>query len=445
VGQVDEARRALAGVASDAPGRLAIEQMIAAVNLEDWTSPGGERRTTGEWMAESYYLQSKSDLHGALQAARRAAEISPEFGYAWTRVAELEFSFGRTREALRALGHGLKLTPRNAQAHALRGFLLSAQNNITTAREAFNEAIRLDGALGNGWLGRGLTYIRQGKDEQGRHDLQVAATVEPNRSILHAYLGKAFSEVGDSLSAQRDLQRARELDPLDPTPWLYSAIESKQENRYNAAVTDLEKSLELHKNRRVYRSEFLLDQDRAVRSTNLAAIYLNNGMRDVSVREAIRAVNSDYSSASAHLFLSNSFDALRDPRRILLRYETAWSNEFIALESPRARGRRIAFAVHLAAGVLEALRSRWAWGELGDRLFQLRRAAPDGLAIRHFWEYQLRARRRILIQQRPAPQQRDQPVRELRDLQVSAHPAGHTLFQSEVSRSPNWRRLPALR
>ena len=66
-----------------------------------------------------------------------------------------------------------------------------------------------------------------------------------------------------------------------------------------------------------------------MRSTNLAAIYLNDGMVDVSVREAIRAVDSDYASASAHLFLSNSLNALRDPRRILLRYETAWFNELL--------------------------------------------------------------------------------------------------------------------
>jgi tetratricopeptide (TPR) repeat protein len=329
VGQVDEARRALAGVPANAPGRLAIEQMIAAVNFEDWQRQGADKASAGEWIAESYYLQSKSDLEGALGAARRAAELSPQFGYAWTRIAELEFSFGRTRQALQALGHGLNLAPRNAQAHALRGFLLSAQNSITAAREAFDEAIRLDGALGNGWLGRGLTYIRQGRDEQGRQDLQVATTVEPKRSILHAYLGKAFSQVGDTVSARRDLLRARELDSRDPMPWLYFAIQNKQENRYNAAVAALEESLRLNENRRVYRSQFLLDQDRAMRGTNLAAIYLNNGMRDVSVREAIRAVDSDYASASAHLFLSNSFDALRDPRRILLRNETAWFNELL--------------------------------------------------------------------------------------------------------------------
>ena len=47
-------------------------------------------------------------------------------------------------------------------------------------------------------------------------------------------------------------------------------------------------------------------------------------MTDVSVREAAQAVTYDYANYSAHLFLANSFDALRDPTRFNLRYETAW-------------------------------------------------------------------------------------------------------------------------
>jgi outer membrane receptor for ferric coprogen and ferric-rhodotorulic acid len=79
----------------------------------------------------------------------------------------------------------------------------------------------------------------------------------------------------------------------------------------------------------MYRSELLLDQDRAVRSANLAGIYRDAGMFDVSVREAGRAVNDDYANYSAHLFLANSYNELRDPNRINLRYETAADSEYL--------------------------------------------------------------------------------------------------------------------
>ena len=244
-------------------------------------------------------------------------------------VAELHFSFGRVPQAKAALEKGVQLSPRNPAAHALLGFLFSAENKINQAKGAFENAMAIDGALGDAWLGRGLCLIRQGKDEDGRRDLQVAAALEPNRAFFHSYLGKAFSNDGNEPKARLELERAKTLDPRDPTPWIYSAIENKQDSRINEAVRDLEKSIELNDNRRVYRSQFLLDQDRAVRSANLAAIYQADGMEEVSVREATRGVDSDYATASSHLFLANSYNALRDPKRINLRYETPWFNELL--------------------------------------------------------------------------------------------------------------------
>src|SRR5678815_5944409 len=53
---------------------------------------------------------------------------------------------------------------------------------------------------------------------------------------------------------------------------------------------------------------------------------------DVSVREASRAVENDYGNYSAHLFLANSYDALRDPKLINLRFETPWFSELLVAQ-----------------------------------------------------------------------------------------------------------------
>jgi tetratricopeptide (TPR) repeat protein len=327
-GRVEAVRNAVRDVSKTNPNRRALERMLDAVLLTDSAGASGGS-TAGEALAESYYQQSRRNLDAALAAAKRATELAPASGFAWTRLAELQFSFGRTKAALAALEQGLKLAPRNAQAHALRGYLLSAQNKIDAAQASFQEAVRLDGGLGNAWLGLGLTKIKQGRLAEGRADLQTAVTVEPTRSFHYSYHAKALSLANQNGLAQKDLDLAKQIDPKDPTPWLYSAIEAQQENRYNAAIHDLQQSVELNDNRRVYRSQFLLDQDGAVRSANLAKIYQNNGMTDLAVREATRAVESDYTNASAHLFLADSFNALRDPELISLRYQTAWFNELL--------------------------------------------------------------------------------------------------------------------
>jgi tetratricopeptide (TPR) repeat protein len=297
--------------------------------------------TASEDLADSYLYQSQALLPDALRAARAAVERSPEFGLGWVRVAELEFSFGRTRTAHRALNEALRLVPRHAAAMALRGFVLSAENRIGAALNQFEVAIATDGALGNAWLGRGLCRIRRGDLAGGRQDIQIAATLEPQRAIFRSYLGKAYSEVSDGARAGHEIFLAKEFDPKDPTAWLYSGLLHQQQNRINEAIADLEESEQLHQNRRVYRSRLLLDQDRAVQGANLASAYQDAGMDDVAVREAARAVTYDYANASAHLFLANSFNRLRDPKQVDLRYETAWFSEFLManLLAPVGAGR----------------------------------------------------------------------------------------------------------
>ncbi len=279
-------------------------------------------------------------MEAALKLTRQAVTVAPDFGYAWERVSELEFSFGHVREALVALDKSLVLTPRSAQALALKGFLLAAQNQTREAIVWFNRALAADSALGNAWLGRGVSRIRGGDVAGGREDLLVAAALEPQRAELRSYLGKAYANVGDFSHAYKELQLAKTLDPHDPTAWLYSALLDQQDNRINEAIQDLEKSVSLNDNRSVYRSQLLLEQDRAVRSANLAAMYSDAGMSEVGIREALRAVNYDYANYSAHLFLANSYSQLVDPNEINLRYETAMENEYLLanLLSPAAAG-----------------------------------------------------------------------------------------------------------
>jgi len=311
----------------------AFRRLIAVVkNSSNAPQPGTgsqQPKCASLRLAESYQHQAQADLKAALIAAREATTISPDFAFAWARVAELEFSFGRRRAAQVALSRSLELAPRNAQAVALRGFLLAAEDRIAAAFDAFNEAIALDGALGNAWLGRGLCQIRRGELDAGREDLQVAAVLEPQRALFRSYLGKAWHELGEQRRAEDELRLAKSSDPRDPTAFLYEALLLQEENRINEAITSLEHSQELNDNRRVYRSRLLLDQDQAVRGANLANIYRDAGLTDWSVREAGKAVNADYANYSAHLFLANSYNELRDPRGVNLRYETPWLSEYL--------------------------------------------------------------------------------------------------------------------
>ena len=222
VGQVEEAETLLSSMSNvDGPGRLqrlagAIRQLIYAVKRQ-LSPPGPNPQLATEFLSQSYYQQSRAipevSLQAALKLARQAVTVAPDFGYAWERVSELEFSFGHVREALVALDKSLVLTPRNAQALALKGFLLNAQNQTREAIEWFNRALAADSALGNAWLGRGVCRIRGGDVSGGREDLLVAAALEPQRAELRSYLGKAYANVDDFSHARKELQPAKNFGP----------------------------------------------------------------------------------------------------------------------------------------------------------------------------------------------------------------------------------------
>jgi tetratricopeptide (TPR) repeat protein len=158
VGQVAKTEMLLEGLVLPQGPIIRIERManalrtlIAAVKLQPAPLQLGLSQPT-ELLAASYYEQSLAtgddSLRRALTLARLAATNSPDFSFAWARVAELEFSFGQTRRALRAVERSLTLSPRNAQALVLKGFLLTADNRIREAMLWFNHAIAVDPGLG---------------------------------------------------------------------------------------------------------------------------------------------------------------------------------------------------------------------------------------------------------------------------------------------------------
>ncbi|MBI1840746.1 MAG: FecR domain-containing protein [Verrucomicrobia bacterium] len=365
VGSVRRAESALQRVNTNAPLARALRTMVEAVSVDmtGLDAPGKKRRASpsgrrlsasadsdlsslsaSEWIAVSYSHQATNNLEAAVESSRRAVERSPGFGFGWARLGELEFSFGRLSAARSAMEKALVLSPSNAPAHALQGFLLAGENRWRQALASFDRAIQLDARLANAWLGRGLCKRRLAWREPRRgpgagrgvrplpdwlSDLSTAVSLEPTRSLVRSYMGKGFAEVGEVELAEKELAYAKALDANDPTPWLYSAFLRREENRVNEAVYDLEQSIERNDNRAVYRSRLLLDEDRAVRSSSLASLYRDAGMNRLALAEAASAVSADYANYSAHQFLAESYNTLRDPTRFNLRYETVWFNELL--------------------------------------------------------------------------------------------------------------------
>jgi Flp pilus assembly protein TadD len=331
-GQIQTAETTLQHTPPETAAARALQELLDVVRRPFATAPppaARPPRTASEWLARSYTAQARLALEDALTAARQAALLAPNLGYAHARVAELEWMLEHRREARAALNRALALAPRLAPAHALEGFLRLEEHRVREALAAFEAALATDTALGSAWLGRGLALWRLGQREAARRSLQTATALEPQRALYRAYLGKLWSQRGEFRLAEKELDLARRLDPNDPTPWLYSALHHHQTFRPNAAVRDLEESAARNDHRQLFRARAALDRDRAVRSAHQAALYQEAGLPEAAWRAAARAAWEDYANAAAHLMLADSFRALEDPNRLDLRYETARQSELL--------------------------------------------------------------------------------------------------------------------
>mgnify|MGYP001003020780 CR=1 FL=1 len=339
IGKIEAAEEILRELPSDEPIADALRGLIAAVRLDSW-GPGRSPATATEFLALSYYEQSRARLGEAREAARRATVSAPEFGFAWARLAELEFGFGQVSASREALRRARTLSPRQAHALSLEGFAALQEHRPAQARNWFDQAIHLDSALGSAWMGRGLAQEALGNYAAGADDLQTAAALEPQRAIFRSYLAKAWIQSRQDRLVDKEFQVAKNLDPTDPTAWLYSALYRHQIFRLNEAVNDLEHSVALNDNRRVFRSRNLLDADRSVRSANLAMLYQEVGLDEVGFRAARDAIDSDPALFSSHLFLSRSLQSTRDPFTYDLRLQTPQQSELLVanLLAPEGAG-----------------------------------------------------------------------------------------------------------
>ena len=232
--------------------------------------------------------------------------INPNSSAASLRVAELELSMGNTERA----EDTLKALPASARRNTLLGFTKLIRYKSSEAREFFLSSLEMDSSFALARLGLGLTQINSGDLADGRSELEIAAAMEPNVAIYRSYLGKAYFEENRSNMASHEYDRAINLDPNDPTPYLYRAFERLSKNNPVGALADVEKSISKNNNRAIYRSSLLLDKDNAVRSASLAEVFTSLGFNRAAQIEAIKSINKNYGNFSAHRLLSESYNTI---------------------------------------------------------------------------------------------------------------------------------------
>ncbi|MCP1337886.1 TonB-dependent receptor domain-containing protein [Futiania mangrovi] len=322
VGRADEARQVLDGVLRAEPGNgdaLALSAVIDVVRNENASAMTKAQRavevspdSAAPYIALSLAQQSEFRLEEARDTLLAGAARVPDSALIQARLSEIWLSLGYRDRSGEAADRALALDPELQRAHVMKGFAALTEYRTADAKAAFDKAVVLDEADPMPRLGRGLALIREGDLTAGRGELDAAVALDSNRSLLRSYLGKAYFEEERSPLAREQYVIAKELDPQDPTPYLYEAIRLQTENRPGEALAEIQQSIARNDNRAVYRGRLQLDQDAAARGASLGRIYEDLGFIALGMREAARSQNIDPANAAAHRFLA---DLYRNERR----------------------------------------------------------------------------------------------------------------------------------
>jgi tetratricopeptide (TPR) repeat protein len=315
-GRVEEARAEVEEALKIDPGYGPAYELLARVflvqNQKQAAAEAAQRavqanpRSPGALLTLSLVRQAEFQLDEALRLAQDAAKLDPTSAQPYVFEARLLFGMGYIKEAFRAIDRAAALARDDPFVLTTRGFLLLAQRDDYAAQTHFEWALDRDSTQGLPYVGLGLIHFQRREMEAGLQAMLAATLLEPRNALFNSYYGKALWEAGRRDEALPALALAKELDPKDPTPYLYAGIFNTDLNKPAQAIRDFYEAIARNDNRAVYRSRFLLDRDLATTNVSMARAFGRFGQVERARSLALTSLEADPGNHSAHLLYGSA-------------------------------------------------------------------------------------------------------------------------------------------
>jgi Flp pilus assembly protein TadD len=247
---VANAKEGVAEAFYAAAGALGREQAAEAVEVYYRLALYLRPDFPAAWVSLGDHLENRQNWAGAIAAYRNVPANTAHGDLARVRMAWVLHQQERTEEAIAAL-HQLSLErPGQAQAHAALGDILRDQSRFKEAAEEYSRALaKIATPEKRHWTlfyARGIAYERSKQWRKAEKDLQKALELSPDQPSVMNYLGYSWIDQGIRLGEARQLiERAVALKPndgyyVDSLGWFFYRV-----GQYAQAVEHLERAIEL--------------------------------------------------------------------------------------------------------------------------------------------------------------------------------------------------------
>jgi tetratricopeptide (TPR) repeat protein len=256
-------------------------------------------------------LEKNGQLDEALAAVSEGLRIRPDYQPAILERADLLLKLGRFPESAATLQPFLEKNPNSPLALYSLGRVKFAQQDFGAADDLYRRATQAWPTFGSAWFGLGETSKRLGRNGETEKDYQLAETHKdqypPNGDELYSQMMKLATGIENRLMKAKQLMNQREFDQSSQ---IYKEVLKQYPDNLDCLVNLL--YIAQYPNQATPEEvEDLYQRSRAV-SPQLAEVYTYHGTAlaaegkyDAAVAELEKAIQLKPNNAETHAWLAD--------------------------------------------------------------------------------------------------------------------------------------------
>ena len=274
-------------------------------------------------------LEKTGQLDESLASVSEGLRIRPDYAPAILKRAELLLKLGRFPESAAALDPFLAKNPNSPLALYFLGRVKFAQQDFAAADDLYRRATQAWPTFGSAWFGLGETSKRLGRGAETEKDYQLAENYKdhnpPGGDDLYAQMMKLATGIENRLMEAKKLMNKREFDRSSQ---IYKAVLTQYPDNLDCLVNLLDIA-QFPNQATPEEVEDLYQRARAA-SPQLPEVYMYygtalaaQGKYDAAVAELEKAIQLKPSNSEAHAWLADVRERQHRPADAIEQYRIA--------------------------------------------------------------------------------------------------------------------------
>jgi tetratricopeptide (TPR) repeat protein len=204
--------------------------------------------STADWLATAVALEAKKNWAGLLDHARRWVHAQPQKAQAWDSVGEAYVGMHQYAAAKNAYEQAIKLDPSDEASWSNLGASYGRLHEYAAAQSADEQAIKLDPNDAMAWYNLGVDYGNLHQYAAAKNANEQAVKLDPNKEAAWYNLGVDYKNLHQYAAAKNAYEQAIKIDPNKEATWYNLGNVYDDLQQYSAAASAFEQAVTLDPN-----------------------------------------------------------------------------------------------------------------------------------------------------------------------------------------------------